>query len=988
MEQLQSADCTRGSECRPVGEHRIRRGRGFVALIAVGLALGGAGAASAANNPGTGDSGFFTFRPSVGVGGTLINVASGNALVRTRDLADGPLTYHVVVDRFYNSLDPDNYTVLSPRWGFDVGPDTKLTVESNQDATVRGPSGYRIRFVRQADGSYVVPEGFDGSLVKTPSGWTLSRTSASDEFGFDGSGNLTWTKDSSLRDFTVQGTSAAGRTVLSSYGTNSGRRVNLSYATSGDYFVRLMDDPASGHHWYRYTGGRLSEYESPTGAITSYGYDASGFLDEIVEPGGTTVELDVSPAGRIHAITTALPGGVPQTTSFVYTRRAYKTDVTAPDTTRRTYAYDDDWRVTRDYDPDVVPTVTASGELHDLADDYVGPNRTYPLTVAADQPDGAGLRRLLVERSNGTEIEGEDVPCTTTPFDLVCPTNRTTNLDVSFANVPEGEQTIRAAADDDEEHHATSDGWNVLVDKTPPTAASDFQLSYVNPSDPTASATITWEMPEDPDLPGDIPGSGIAKTELRYRIDSGAWSAWQDSNAPDAPGVDENPVGDGDLILMGGESGDVVSLEVRATDAVGNLSGVAAGSVTLVERLEDPVLEDIQVESFVEDYPGTSEPVARQWLRNQAKARGLAAEVRDAVPPLTYGGLWYDNQNRRIKVGLVAGTSPDAVNDAADDRGVGSLLDVVPVAHTAGQLEQAQQPLLDALESLEGLGLVQVSRNVKRNRLEIDVAASTTPAQRALIDDAADDSLVTVAVLERDEETLFVESQACRFPWCDSPLRGGVRIELVLDPDYWCTLGFNARAISTSAPRILTAGHCVDGQESQSWATRDSSRRELSAEGIGKAAGEPVNGKNGDAAAIAVDATSVFRPTARRRAVVFVTKATVGTTRRDIAYPIRRVGASEPGDRICQTGATHGTRCGEITRLGQKVETKGGKTYHWMGEARICGTTGGDSGAPLYAGNVAFGLHSSGFKNKSCITYYQGIVGAENLLGVRVALRR
>ncbi|MFA4929039.1 MAG: hypothetical protein WC558_15720, partial [Patulibacter sp.] len=72
----------------------------IAAALAASLTLAGAGAApaTAANNPGTGDSGFFTFRPSTTIGGTQINVASGNALVRTRDLADGPLTYHVVVD--------------------------------------------------------------------------------------------------------------------------------------------------------------------------------------------------------------------------------------------------------------------------------------------------------------------------------------------------------------------------------------------------------------------------------------------------------------------------------------------------------------------------------------------------------------------------------------------------------------------------------------------------------------------------------------------------------------------------------------------------------------------------------------------------------------------------------------------------------------------------------------------------------------------------
>lgn len=497
----------------PSRQRPARRPALFSALALSALLAPGAAAAHAANNPGTGDTGFFTFRPAA-VAGTQVNVASGNALIRTRDLADGLLTYHVIVDRAYNSLAPNDFSILSPRWKFDVGPDTKLTVESNQDATVAGPSGYRIRFERQPDGSYVPPAGFDGSLIKTATGWTLTRTSQNDEFGFDGSGNLTWTKDAELRDFTVQGTSAAGRTVLSSYGTNSGRRVNLSY--NGDSLVRLMDDPASGHHYYRYTSGRLTEYESPTGAKTTYSYDSNGFLNEIIEPGGTTVELDVLSSGKVNAITTTLPGGVPQTTSFVYTRRTYKSDAIAPDGVRRTYAYDDDWRVTRQYNPDEIPAVSASGELKDLEGGYVGPNRTYPVTVAATQPDGAGLRRLWLTLVPENELAGENVPCTTTPFDLVCPQTYDVPLDIDFAPLPEGPTTVRGAARDDEQNRGNSTAWEVTVDKTAPIDVTpsgelfDLQDGYIN-GQGTKSLTASAV---DPDMANGTRLSGIKRFEL------------------------------------------------------------------------------------------------------------------------------------------------------------------------------------------------------------------------------------------------------------------------------------------------------------------------------------------------------------------------------------------------------------------------------------------------------------------------------------------
>lgn len=569
MQRMQSTLPRPPARRAPQSQRRPGRRPALAAALALaGLLAPAAATAQVANNPGTGDTGFFTFRPADGIGGTQINVASGNALVRTRDLADGPLTYHVVVDRAYNSLAPSDFSIVSPRWKLDVAPDTKVTVESNQDATVAGPSGYRLRFARETDGSYVAPDDFDGSLTKTVNGWTLARTSQGDEFGFDNNGTLTWTKDSQLRDFTVQGTSAAGRTILSSYGTNSGRRVNLSY--NGDSLMRLMDDPASGHHAYRYAGGRLTEYESPLGQITTYGYDSNGFLDEIIEPGGTTVELDVMPSGKINAITTTLPGGVPQATSFVYTRRAYKSDVTAPDMTRRTYAYNDDWRVTRHYDPDVKPAVAASGELRDLAGWYVGPNRTYALQIAADQPDGAGLRRLTVEHEDGGEVVGEDVPCSTTPFDLVCPTSHSTSLNVSFADFTQGVHGLRVGALDDEEHHVTSDAWGYVVDKTAPSAPSEFEVEALDAL--TSTALITWMPGIDPDIEEDLAGS---QTDgALYRVNrAGTWSGW-------------TQIEDDGIRLQSAMLGEQVAIEVRSLDAVGNIGPVGSALLT-VEQPED-----------------------------------------------------------------------------------------------------------------------------------------------------------------------------------------------------------------------------------------------------------------------------------------------------------------------------------------------------------------------------------------------------------------
>jgi YD repeat-containing protein len=539
-----------------------RRRAGALATAVVGLVLSSAAGAQAANNPGTGDAGFFTFRPSA-VAGTQINVASGNALVRTRDLADSDGDYHVVADRAYNSLASDAFSILSPRWGFDVGPATKLVIQNNGDALVTGPSGYRILFAKQADGAFKAPTGFDGSLVASSSGWTLNRTSQGDQFGFNGSGQLSWTKDSQARDFTVQGTSAAGRDVLSSYGTNSGRRVNLSY--TGDSLVREMDDPSSGHHYYGYTNGKLTSYRSPSGAESTYRYASNGFLDKITEPGGTTVELIPTAGGKVQSITTTLPGAVGQTTSFVYTRRPFKTDVTGPDQIRRTYAYDDDWRVTRQYNPDVKPTVHA---VTDPDTDVTNGLNPLSAEVIAEQSDGAGISSVAVRTSTGSELTSYAVPCNVTPFDRVCPITTVTHLQFSASSLPEGRHQLDARATDDEGNVGVSQPWEIAVDRTAPLSAGDFSTDL---GEDDHSLDVMWGNLPDPDLADGSEGSGNASWLFRWRKQgTDAWSRW----APSA--TSEATIPDADLSAT-------YEVAVVTTDAAGNQSAPAIDTVSYLD---------------------------------------------------------------------------------------------------------------------------------------------------------------------------------------------------------------------------------------------------------------------------------------------------------------------------------------------------------------------------------------------------------------------
>lgn len=373
------------------------------ALVLIGSVVAlslGAEAASAASNPGTGDTGFFTFPVSSPDGTVKVNVASGNLFVETEDLGDADPTYHVMLKRFYNSLSAADDGILGPRWTFQVDPKVEL-IDHGGSVTIVGPSGYRLVATKDADDEYSLPSDSNGELTKSDTGWTLRRLVEGDEFVFDAAGKLTGTTDSEGRAFGTQSTSAGGKTVLSSYGDQNGRRANFSY--NGDGHVREIDDPASGHRYYGYTSGRLSSYSGPNGAQATYGYDAGGRINQIAQASGDVISTINDAAGRVSSFTVTESGASPETTSFDYSV-PYQTTVTYPNGSTQVFTYDDDYRVIGSGLDD--GSVNVGDRLYELSDvdgdsqaDVVMVNRqTGAIAVAA----GAGDGTFNAEASWGT----------------------------------------------------------------------------------------------------------------------------------------------------------------------------------------------------------------------------------------------------------------------------------------------------------------------------------------------------------------------------------------------------------------------------------------------------------------------------------------------------------------------------------------------------------------------------------------------------------
>ncbi|MDX6411368.1 MAG: hypothetical protein QOE91_884, partial [Gaiellaceae bacterium] len=142
-------------------------------------------------------------------------------------------------------------------------------------------------------------------------------------------------------------------------------------------------------------------------------------------------------------------------------------------------------------------------------------------------------------------------------------------------------------------------GWSVLVDRTGPDAPSGLSITSYDAE--THTATVAWEANgDDPNLPTGEPGSGVAGVEYRYQLNGGDWTDWKDPDAGEddtiTPGFD----------VPGANPGDVIGVETRETDAVGNIGPVAAASLTLVgdeQGVDDLPAEDTPPAASNPDVP-------------------------------------------------------------------------------------------------------------------------------------------------------------------------------------------------------------------------------------------------------------------------------------------------------------------------------------------------------------------------------------------------
>ncbi len=437
-----------------------------------------------------------------------------------------------------------------------------------------------------------------------------------------------------------------------------------------------------------------------------------------------------------------------------------------------------------------------------------------------------------------------------------------------------------------------------------------------------------------------------------------------------------------------------VVLIVLALAVVGTLTATSSSAVMATAPDSSPASPPDPAATSLAADRHISLAEAQERLRWQQHASDLKTRLRATLGTTRYGDLWIDpDDGDRLKVGIVGATSTDraTVANAATAESVAGVVDVVGVRYSEAQLASATDWISERLVSVNKkapwpLQLGHTDGNNKdgnRLQLELPRKGKLTRAQRALLSQAESrygDMLQTGSYDHR------VVGLACSFPYCDPPLRAGIRTHSPTDANMYCTGGFLGRSQSDNKLYMFTAGHCPWAGGASTWWTKftDGKKHDL---------GPAWNGiwsDVGDMGILQITNEAGWKP--RAWTIVYSSS----DTNYNAEYSITDDKYSTRYQRICLTGASSYSDCGTVTDLGQ-TETYGvystqgvwrQETVKGLGKvADECGAQG-DSGGPQYANHFAFGITVAGRGSAitgDCVVFYQGIKEAEDLMHVNVA---
>ena len=187
---------------------------------------------------------------------------------------------------------------LGPGWSDSYS--AAIAFQSNGDALVQDENGQQVYFAKQADGSFIPPQGGLASLTAVGGNYQLLNNDQT-KLSFSSAGRLI-----SIKDRNNEGVTLAydGGGNLQSV-TDSVNRV-VTFTPNPDGTLQKLTLPDGRHVDFGYTGGHLTSVADMRGGVTQYGYDASGLLATVQNQNLHTVVTNHYTNSRLDTQTDAL----------------------------------------------------------------------------------------------------------------------------------------------------------------------------------------------------------------------------------------------------------------------------------------------------------------------------------------------------------------------------------------------------------------------------------------------------------------------------------------------------------------------------------------------------------------------------------------------------------------------------------------------------------------------------------------------------------
>jgi RHS repeat-associated protein len=268
-----------------------------------------------------------------------VNAADGNVIIDTTDYSVGGTGLSMQIQRTYNSRSKRTGS-LGLGWSLNMGPDVSLTPEAGGSYLFDDRNGANWLFTLPLGSTtYTSPPGINANLSVSGSTATITYDTSQEVLGFtalggscpgmvlttdtDRNGNKLTYDYSGCNLYTIT-LNRAGETLSEgrtwSVDTDTSSRIESitesnfegGLNTSGSPIYRAVGFGYDSTHTY------LTSYTDPTGQVTSYQYNSSGYMDQITNPDGHIIQFDYDSTGRVSSITyiTNLTSMVGDTTTY------------------------------------------------------------------------------------------------------------------------------------------------------------------------------------------------------------------------------------------------------------------------------------------------------------------------------------------------------------------------------------------------------------------------------------------------------------------------------------------------------------------------------------------------------------------------------------------------------------------------------------------------------------------------------------------------